>query len=83
MERFKTVRKSWQDDFDKSMSEFYQKMLANQIASTLHPDARACLIDWAQNYMWPFTIRAIHNLEKTIYALASIEQPFERPVNFA
>lgn len=67
-------------DFDKEMGEFYQKMLSNGIMSMAHTDARACMMDFAQNVLWKYSIRLIHDLERLCYACANLETSFQRPV---
>jgi hypothetical protein len=81
LERFKDVtRKQWEDDLKRDMENFLRRMAANGVTATSHADARVCMMDFAQNLLWPFSIRLIHDLERCVYDCANIEQPMTRPV---
>lgn len=81
LERFTNVtRKKWEDDLATEMGAFVRKMAQNNITSPSHEDARACMMDFAQNVLWVYSTRLIHALEHCVYECVNIEQPMMRPV---
>lgn len=81
LERFMNVtRKQWEESLKADLEAFHRRMVANDVTSVSHADARACMIDFAQNCMWPYTIRLINDLERCVYDAANLEQPMMRPV---
>lgn len=81
LEKFKSdTRKKWEGDLEADLKTFHQKMLANGVTSMRHSDARACMIDFAQNVLWPYSIRLINDLERCVYACANTEVAMSRPV---
>lgn len=81
LEDFKEKQRIQMDEqLAKELETFHRRMVDNGVVAMNHPDARACMMDLAQNVLWPYTIKLVHALERCVYACANLEQPFMRPV---